>query len=329
MPADSPLPPLPFRRYLTWLLGTLVVLGGLLLGMVYRYQEALPPPPFTGSISFDEKAVWLSKRLQEPCDILAVGSSMTVNNLDSEVFASHHFLNASSWGMKIQQTDYFLEHLLAILSPKVVLVVTAPIDFERDYRGRAIYDADKLQRFFRTGDLFRSHLDYLSAKYLLESIGPVHRDRYGRGTYYSLDFDEGGSVPLDLMDEGFERLDDRWFKPIAQEEAVDEANYEALTALATRCRERGILFALIQPPIREDILTEKDRLFLTEKHWPRLASLCAREEALFQNYHGELALTETDFADSTHLNRQGAGKLSRAIGSLLESRLAPLAGKQP
>ena len=311
IPDTTPSP--HFKSYLVWLLGGLVVLGGALLGAVYLFQNELPPPPFTGSVSFDEKAVWLSKRLDEPCDILAIGSSMTVNNLDSSVFTNHAFINASSWGMKIQQTDYFLETLLGYLSPKTVLVVTAPIDFEHDYRGREIYDEQKLTRFFNDGNLFRTHLQYVSAKYLLGSVGPVLRDRVGRKTYYSLDFDVGGCVPLDLDSEGFERLTDRWEKPVAQEEAVDEANYAGLAAMAERCDERGIRFVFVQPPIREDILTEKDREFLNNRHWPRLSQICQDKGASFHNFHGNLPVTEADFADSTHLNRQGARKLSRAI----------------
>jgi hypothetical protein len=289
------------------------MLGAALLVSAHVFREQLPPPPFTGSISFDEKAVWLSKHLSEPCDILAIGSSMTVNNLDSSVFVDHSFINASSWGMKIQQTDFFLETLLGYLSPKTVIVITAAIDFERDYRGREIFDQKKLTRFFDDGNLFRTHLQYISAMYLLESIGSVTRDRVGRQTYYSLDFDAGGSVPIDLDSEDFERLTDRWEKPVAQEEAIDEANYIGLATMAKRCRERGIQFIFVQPPIREDILTEKDREFLTKRHWPRLSQICQDADASFHNFHGTLHLKEADFADSTHLNRQGAQKLSQEI----------------
>lgn len=310
--------PRVFRKYL---LGLLSLLGALIVAglvCVSAFREELPPPPFSGSISFDEKAVWLSKRLQEPCDVLAIGSSMTVNNLESSAFSEHAFVNASSWGMKIEQTDYFLELLLEYWKPKTVVVVTAPTDFEGDYRGKTIFDRKKLKRFFDSQDLFRTHLEYLSAQYLLGTASEIQRDRVGRGTYYSLDFDKGGSVPLDLMSEGFEKVEDRWAKPLAQSESVVESNYRGLAQLVERCQANGIRFLLVQPPIRDDILTEKDRVFLTESHWPRLAKICLEKGGSFHNFHSELSMTVEDFADSTHLNREGAQKLSRAVARLLQ-----------
>ena len=315
--AAEPTAPKAFRTYLLGLISLLTLLAVASLVCVHAYREKLPPPPFTGSISFDEKAVWLAKRLQQPCDLLAIGSSMTVNNLDSSVFEGQQLVNASSWGMKIQQTDYFLELLLHYWSPKTVVVITAPIDFEGDYRGAKIFDRDKLKRFFDEGNLFRAHLHYLSAQYLLGSFNEVQRDRVGRKTYYSLDFDGSGSVPLDLMSEGFERLEERWMKPVAQEESIDEANYTGLVRLANRCREKGIRFVLVQAPIREDIFTEKDRKFLTQTHWPRLAKACLDNGGASHNFHGNLLLSTDQFADSTHLNRDGAQALSKAILQLL------------
>lgn len=317
---DDQLPsPARFRGYLLWLSVALAGLALLLLGSLYAFRKQLPPPPFTGSISFDEKAVWLADRLDRDCDLLAVGSSMTVNNLDSAVFDQKAFLNASSWGMKMQHTEYFLDTLLELVSPKTVLVITAPIDFERDYRDRAFYDRAKLVEFLESRDLFCSHLQYLSIGYLLEGLPGVLRDRVGRGTYYALDFDAGGSVPLDLVTEGFERLDDRWDRPIAQAEGIDEVNYESLAAMARKCHERSIRFVLVQAPIREGVLGEVDRVFLHENHWPRLERLCAENGAAFYNFHGRLRLSEGDFADSTHLSRAGAGKLSRALLGALEA----------
>ncbi len=307
-----------FSRYLAWLSGGLLGLGATLFFVIYQFGEELPPPPFTGSISFDEKAVWLAKHLDDPCEVLAIGSSMTVNNLDSAVFSGRHLINASSWGMKIQHIDYFLETLLEYVSPKAVLVVTAPTDFERDFRGPALFDRARLKRFFDSRDLFRSHVELLSVEYLIGAIPEIRRDRVGRSTYFALDFDAGGGVPLDLVSEGFERWPDRWEKPVAREEGMDEANYESLAAMARRCRDRGLPLVVVQAPIREDVLTERDRAFLLGRHWLRLAQICRDSGAGFHNFHGRLALAETDFADSTHLNRAGARELSKRIVPLLD-----------
>ena len=302
-----------YRPYLWCLLVSLTVVGGAFFATLFIQKDRLPPPPFTGSISFDEKAVWLSKHFDQPCDVLAIGSSMTLNNLDSEVFAGRHFLNAGSWGLKIDQTDYLLSLLLEYLKPKVVLVVTAPTDFERDYRGRKIYDETKLRRFFTSKDLFRSHLDCLYLTYLVENYAAIGRDRHGRRNYYSLDFDSGGSVPIDP--EGLERDQKRWMKPVAPESSMDPVNYEALGKLAKRCADIGIQFLLVQPPIRKDILSETDIDFLTNRHWPKLAAICQEHEATFDNQHGVMAADSSVFVDSTHLNAIGAQRLSQHIFS--------------
>lgn len=301
------------RGYLRWLLGTAFVLGGALVMVLALFGRQLPPPPFSGSVSFDEKAVWLQPRLSQPCEVLAIGSSMTVNNLDAAVLGSDAFLNAASWGLKMRHIEYFLEVLLDYLDPSVVLVVTAPTDFEKDYRDREFVEERALRRFFEDGKLFGAHWRHLSANYLVGTLPELRRDRVGRGTYYSLDFDSGGCVPLDLMEEGFERWPERWDRPIARAENTDERNYASLKTMAQRCRDRGIRFLLVQAPIREAVLTPDDRRHLEDVHWPALKEICEVEGAEFLNFHGQLPLSEDDFADSTHLNRKGAGKLSRAL----------------
>ncbi len=242
---------------------------------------------------------------------------MTVNNLNSAVFASRAFLNAASWGMKMKHTDYFLEILLEYLSPEPVLVVTDPVDFERDYRERDFVDGIALRRFFDEGSLFRAHLRHLSVDYLVKTFPETLRDRVGRKTYYSLDFDEGGSVPLDLNREGFERRAERWNASVADAEHVDVRNYESLRAMARRCREQGIRLVVVQAPIREAVLGRRDRCHLEEVDWRALRTICEEEGARFLNFHGRLVVSEADFADSTHLNRQGATKLSEAIVQVL------------
>lgn len=56
-PTKTESPPGSAARYLRWLAGTLALLTAAVLVLIGAFQERLPPPPFTGSISFDEKAV--------------------------------------------------------------------------------------------------------------------------------------------------------------------------------------------------------------------------------------------------------------------------------
>ena len=44
---------------------------------------------------------------------------MTVNNLDSSLFPPDTFLNASSWGMKVSQTDHFLKIRFVDVDPEI------------------------------------------------------------------------------------------------------------------------------------------------------------------------------------------------------------------
>ncbi len=303
----------PFKRYCLAFFSLLTGLALLLGAILYTKARTLPPPPFSGSISFDEKAVWLAERLDKPYDILAIGSSMTVNNLHPDAFPDQAVINASSWGLKMQQTERFLDLLLDYYSLQTVLIITTAIDFEGDYRGAEIYDEKKLRRFFEQRNLFKTHLEYLSLHYLMSNAGAIKRDRVGRKTYYSLDFDRSGGVPLDLIAEGFERLDERWNRPVTKESALDEANYKALKKIALLCQSKGAHLYLVQSPIRQDVLSPTDTTFLNEKHWPRVKRVCEENGATFINLHGELSLGEEHFADSDHLNRQGAIRFSREV----------------
>lgn len=305
--------PSRFKGYLVCLIGVFASITLLLFMLLERFGAAFPPPAFTGSISFDEKAVWLAEHLDRSCEILAIGSSMTVNNLDTSALGGDKMLNAASWGMKMDHIDGFLEVLLEHVTPKTVVVVTAPIDFQRDHRDRELFQRAVLERFLVDGNLSRAHWRLMSMNYLLGSFLEVRSGREGRSQYFSLDFDEGGCVPLDLDSEGFERWPERWSMPVAEESSMDEKHYVALSVMAERCRARGIAFLLVQAPIREAVLTAEDADFLEKRHWPRLAQICEEQGGRFANFHGRLALSDDEFADSTHLNRAGALKLSEAI----------------
>ena len=78
-----------------------------------NYYE-IPPPRFSENLSLNEKVRFVKQNfLKEKIDILAIGSSMTQNNLYTKTITEHFkgkkFLNLSSWSQRIDQDFHWIK----------------------------------------------------------------------------------------------------------------------------------------------------------------------------------------------------------------------------
>jgi hypothetical protein len=148
-----------YRRFNVVFLGAVacawVMLAVILVGL--RAQDRLPPPPLSGTPCLDAKFSFYKERLDAPAarsiDLLAVGSSATARNLDTDALAAARPdlrpFNAAMCYLHIDQTAYLASYLLErIPGVEVLLVIGAPRDFEHcPPRSRAYFDPARLDRF--------------------------------------------------------------------------------------------------------------------------------------------------------------------------------------
>ncbi len=293
-----------YVKYLGWFL-----LGNLLLVAIYAglgVSGYLPPPPFAKSISFDEKVVWLRHHAQSRIDLLALGSSMTLSDLDSEALVAHrqgrNFVNASSWGLKIRHINKFLRLLDGIYEIKSLLICVSPVDFRADERGDEVPHRQLVDRYLRGGSQPLAQILLFSGDYFVGNLKKMDFYRHRNNHYQSLLYDRYGGVSF--VADGFAIDENRWQGKFLEQAAPDERNFQALVELAGYCRERGIGLCLWTTPARQQVVDRfaKD---LFAAHLLRLRKLAESQRFdLFEANND--AFDDSMFVDWGHLNEKGA-----------------------
>ncbi|MBA3710678.1 MAG: hypothetical protein H0W83_17875 [Planctomycetes bacterium] len=287
------------------------IIGGLLIQQ--NNNGRLPPIPLTGNISFDEKLEWLWKRGPRNWDVLAAGSSMTLNNLYSEgvineLSAGTSYVNSASWSLKIGDTRKFVDYLCALQQPKSVIVICGPMDF---------YGKNSVE-FIQTNNLnfYRATTNYglLAAQYFdpiyyYKHSQEIREQRRTRASYRTLMFDSGGGVPMDVS---YPSIDSERWNEKPRPELIDPAQYIEFERLAVMLEARQIRFICAQSPIRSDAYDASDTVAL-DRHWQRLSDILKAHGFPFYNIHRSLSLGPESFADYSHLNADGARQFTAAL----------------
>ena len=312
------------KRFVYVFLGfTTITVSSILIGLFIAYGTGnLAAPPVTGSLSFDEKLYYIAETKGiEAIDVLAVGSSMTFNNLASAPIAdrlSKKFINYSSWGLTIEQTAYFIKFLVPLYKPKTVIVVSSPMDFYYSNRSPALFDKKEVTQYLMGHDVIRSYGEHFDPIYLLRSSVGIKEQRSTNNGYESLLFDDYGGVLLDINKKNINRK--RWetkFDPAR----LDPKAYEALDDLARFLRLRKITFVIVQPPMRQAAVEGISEQL--GNHWRKIKELSVKESFIFVNMHERLDLPDEYFVDYAHLNYKGADKFTRAfLDAVSTARLA-------
>jgi hypothetical protein len=305
--------------YLGVMLGSFCVTLLVLIGILYSAKLAgmLPPIPLTDSIVFNEKAMFVRGALHERYDIVAAGSSMTLNNLAADVLTEEmpdhpRILNIGAWNMKISDTRRWLEDVLRYTHPKTIIAVTGMMDFYSQAPWLNITD-EEIQTFLsdsRTPRLLE-FLGHFSLQYYADNWRGMRTSRHSRADYNSLAFDRSGSVPLEVY---YPNVDSTRWGEVPKAALVSDEEYAQLAMLAKELRGQGIGLVLVQAPLRRRALiaggAELDR------HWHRLETIMDQSEQKFIDLHA-LDYDDSHFADYSHLNAKGALAFTRELGHRL------------
>jgi hypothetical protein len=306
--------------YLRTVIVAIACCGVLAFGaLIYvRHHGEVPPFPLSGILCLDEKARIIRGLHTGSPDIIAVGSSMTLNSLSSDTLLSEipghlTMLNIAVWGMKISETQLWLQHVTTKLGgfPRIVLMCITPSDFDAEIGWYEIAEGHLADYLGGGSGGFAgfSLLNYLrSSRHMKEY-------RTSRQMYESLDFDSGGSVPLEIS---FPNVDMSRWDLIPAFDQIDERQYQALDRLAAELKARGVLLVCVQTPARAASRAKEDRAE-AEKYNARVAGIMRKNGQLLLNFHAALDLDDASFADGLHLNARGARALSQALGRELVS----------
>jgi hypothetical protein len=283
-------------------------------------QGRLVAPALSGNVCFDEKVRFLRNRPSKECDVLVIGSSMALNNIDSEAMLKHlrpgtRLLNAGAWNMKIGQTRALLECLLQVYRPRSILFLCGPMDFYLTEFPSDFFDAAEVTNFIKGSSywvpVFLRHFDL---KYYVKWSFSILQDRSSRNGYFSVMFDRWGSIPLTIS---FPNVSwPRWSLKVELEK-VDSTQYDELARIADLVRNRGINLICIQPPMRRDSVPV-DATAAVDEHWRHLERILASRGFHLWNLSA-MGLSDDYFCDYSHLNARGAPIFSEILGRETDS----------
>ena len=293
---------------------TILVIG---ISFFAAYKTGnLIAPPITGSLSFDEKLFFIAKtRPIDKIDVLAVGSSMTLNNLSSLPVVngiSDKFINFASWGLSIKQSEYFIRFLVPLYRPKVVIIVSSPLDFYFDKRDASLFDKEEVNRYLSDGDIIRSYSRHVYPLYMLKASRNIKQQRLLNTMYESLLYDPYGGVLLNIDKSNINQQ--RWDTKLHLSQ-IDDNAYGSLERLANFLAAEGIVLVMVQPPIRRAAITGTEDS--VERHWKRIEDISLKTSFIFINMDRKLEFSDDYFVDYTHLNRRGADIFTTSLVDII------------
>jgi len=112
----------------------------------------LASPCVTDNFSLNEKLGFLKHYPKGNVEIVCVGSSLALNNIDSQAFlaelgSQRTYVNVAAFGMKIGHTRHLLRLYLERFHPKLVILPMGLVDFLKDRRKSDYFPIDRIDRF--------------------------------------------------------------------------------------------------------------------------------------------------------------------------------------
>jgi hypothetical protein len=246
------------RRFLLDLLLFAAIMGAVIGGYVWSKWDYFPAPNITTNSSLNTKLHMLKERRGQRISVLALGSSMTLNNLSSRavIDALHDtsYLNLGAWGTNMEQSVALAHDILPIVKPSTLVVVTNLGDFSFSAERYAVNPV-RLERYLTRWSELWAYVKTRDMGYYLRDMELNEVRMNDPGNYERLVFDRNGGVELNVPKD---RIDpERFNKKPPPLSDLAESQYKAFGALCALTKKEGVHLIVIQAPYRQGIRNEE------------------------------------------------------------------------
>lgn len=286
-------------------------IGAILVPVIILYLVLTSmsfEPLMTNSISFDAKLKNVEDRKDKHADLLAIGSSMTLNNLDSKVITdslTQSYYNLASWGLQMDDIKKMLEYYVPIVKPKAVLIASSTRDFEA-------MGNETVSSYINTPEYLKNFKPY----FYYENFNPLLSiavrkkelitDSKLTDNYSSLAYDKNGGVLLNVSPANI-ATGGRWDAKFPFPTKFTEHQYKVLDSLADFLNKKNIKLFFIQQPIRKAYQSFLKDPYILRHHFTMTENIIRKNNGVYLNLIDmpEFA-TDKYFADQHHLMAAGA-----------------------
>ena len=266
--------------------------------------STIPAPHFNNNYSFNDK---LDFSRNKQADILTIGSSMSLNNLSSNIivenFKSKSYLNLSAWGLQIPCIFDLLKINTQNYKPKVLIISSNTIDFGDDSESSQHYDLNELDDFLHSKYSLLFHLKHFNIEYYKDNCRLIKLIKSSRTMYKSLKYDQYGGVEFEPKN--FMISPERWSQDyITFANIKGNKNYESLDSISSFCFKHQIKLLFFQSPTRSVLIDENEQKNL-DLHIKRIKKMVEKRGHFFVNSNGR-EWDDSLYVDGIHLNSKGS-----------------------
>lgn len=269
---------------------------------------SIPAPNISNSYSFNEKMLFLNEHYPEkPVDILAIGSSMSLNNLHTnsilEEWDTDSFLNSGSWGLNIEENFQLLKVLQKRYTPKKLIISSIYWDFMSSAKS---FDYPLLEHYLSSNSYFTPYYysKNFSLKYLVQEAKNSKKLRSFQDDYDYLGYDNHGGI--NFTSKSFQINDQRWDGDVPFTELAPK-QYQYLDSISNFCKKNKIDLYFIQSPFREGYYSQmnKKEKELLNSHIQKVEKILSKNNNHYVNTNVTI-WPDNLFVDYCHFNNEGA-----------------------
>ena len=292
-------------RFLARCLLLAIPIAGMLAAFVGWHRDHFPAPHATNNLALNEKAAAFSAHAHARMELLAFGSSMSLNNLSSDVVTRHFgttaWFNLGAWGLDMSQTCALAQRFATEHQPRTVVITGNLMDFAAG-GDRSSLELDAVVALANEGASIPAYVRHPAMAYYLRQA-ESNRIRYNdRANYECLMMDAHGGVALDVPRGRI--IAERWTRPVPGAGALDDRQYDALHALSAVLARAGTQLIYIGAPYRAGVVHDAERRTIAA-HDARVRAIIEGQGHRYVDA-GDRDWPDELYCDSSHLNGDGA-----------------------
>lgn len=261
-------------------------------------------PIVTNSTFFDVKMLAVQKHHIKNIKLLAMGSSITLYELNSKMIVQNFnlpYYNFASWGLQIADMNRLLTSLVKINKPKYIIICSSLTDFANAPNSSYL-------NYINTNDYIK---DNFPEFFYFKNYNSIHQIIRRKFDTYPLVLDNWGGASLSAS--AMDKNNGKWNKHDIFPTKYTRSNYEALDSLSSFLNDQKIKLVFVQAPLKNSYAStgQYDHLLVT--HFNRCRSIIEGNGGIYLNYYNTTIFTDSLFVDQYHLQSGGSVILTKQI----------------
>jgi hypothetical protein len=276
-------------------------------------------PLISNSLSFDAKILEVKKIKLKHVDIMSIGSSVTLNNLDGRVIEDslqRPYYNFGAWGLQVGDLNHLIKSYTTTYKPKYVLYPSNFADFEDSLN--VTLPKDLYAGICLTPIYYLKN--YTNYKDIIERKDQLDFYRKAYDNFIDLHFDNTGGILLNVSKKNADSIRVKFIYNLLNKfpDKYTPSAYKGLDSIALFLQQHKIKFVFIQYPFAGYFIKTKQKQIFIQSHFNTCKKIVESRGGIYLNMEQACQYPDSLFADPLHFNSKGASFITKKIVSKLK-----------